>query len=152
VCGEFASVPVYSQSLLGRYRFGAYSLHAAIDKRGPSVLMNIARDSEKGLPNSALMIASDLADESDAVSRVDSVHQVKGESLDAVLYLASKEHVTALLAGVASEVGRIGYVALTRARNLLWLGVPADALAELRPTLLDHGFQEVGTAAPTPNT
>lgn len=104
---------------------------------------------KKGLPNAALMITSDLADESDSRIRVDTVHQVKGESLDAVLYLASKEHVTALLAGVDSEVGRIGYVALTRARNLLWLGVPANALAELRPALLDQGFQEVGTAAHT---
>lgn len=101
---------------------------------------------KKGLANSALMIASDLADENDTCIRVDTVHQVKGESLDAVLYLASKEHVTALLAGVTSEVGRIGYVALTRARNLLWLGVPANALAELQPALLDHGFQEVGAA------
>lgn len=27
-------------------------------------------------------------------------------------------------------------VSLTRARNLLWLGIPADCLAELRPALL----------------
>lgn len=101
---------------------------------------------KKGLANAALMITRDLADESDARIRVDTVHQVKGESLDAVLYLASKEHVTALLAGVASEVGRIGYVAVTRARDLLWLGVPANALPELRPALVDHGFREVGTA------
>ncbi|MNV83491.1 hypothetical protein D3C71_1773010 [compost metagenome] len=79
---------------------------------------------------------------------MDTVHQVKGESLDAVLYLASKEHVAALLAGVDSEVGRIGYVAITRARNLLWLGVPASALAELRPALIAGGFQEAGIAIP----
>ena len=78
--------------------------------------------------------------------RVDTVHQVKGESLDAVLYLATKEHVVALLAGVNTEVGRIGYVAVTRARNILWLGVPANALAELRPALLASGFLEAGVA------
>lgn len=82
--------------------------------------------------------------------RVDTVHQAKGESLDAVLYLATKEHVSALLAGVDSEVGRIGYVAATRARNLLWLGMPANALAELRPALLARGFQEAGVAIAEP--
>jgi ATP-dependent exoDNAse (exonuclease V) beta subunit len=60
-----------------------------------------------------------------------------------VLYLATKEHVAALLDGVNSEVGRIGYVAVTRARNLLWLGVPANALKELQPALLAYGFQEL---------
>lgn len=64
--------------------------------------------------------------------------------------LAAKDHVTALLAGVNTEVGRIGYVAVTRARNLLWLGVPANALAELRPALLAHEFQEIGAAVVTP--
>lgn len=74
-------------------------------------------------------------------------HQVKGESLDAVPYLAAKEHIVALLAGVNTEVGRIGYVAGTRAGDLLWLAVPATALPELRPALLANGFQEAGTGA-----
>jgi len=100
----------------------------------------------KGLPNAPLMAGGDLAAALDPGIRVDTVHQVKGESLDAVLYLAAKEHVVALLAGVNTEVGRIGYVAVTRARNLLWLGVPANALAELRPALLASGFLEAGVA------
>jgi len=54
--------------------------------------------------------------------------------------------VNALLAGVDTEVGRIGYVAVTRVRNLLWLGVPANALEALRPALLARGFQEAGAA------
>ncbi len=73
-----------------------------------------------------------------------TVHQAKGESLDAVLYVATKDHVRALLAGTNSEVGRIGYVAVTRAKNLLWLGVPASAINEMRPALLGKGFQEAG--------
>ena len=105
---------------------------------------------KKGLPKASLMSVGDLADGQEACIRVDTVHQVKGESLDAVLYLAAKDHVTALLAGVDTELGRIGYVAVTRARNLLWLGVPASALAELRPALLGHGFQEIGTAVVKP--
>lgn len=103
----------------------------------------------RGLTNAPLIGAVDLAAESDQPRmRVDTVHQAKGESLDAVLYLANREHVNALLAGVDTELGRIGYVAVTRARNLLWLGVPANALEELRPTLLACGFQDAGAAAP----
>lgn len=101
---------------------------------------------KKGLPDAPLMVGGDLAAAEGPGIRVDTVHQVKGESLDAVLYLAAKEHVVALLAGVNTEVGRIGYVAVTRARNLLWLGVPANALAELRPALLASGFLEAGVA------
>lgn len=101
---------------------------------------------KKGLPNAPLMVGGDLAVAHDARIRVDTVHQVKGESLDAVLYLAAKEHIVALLAGVSTEVGRIGYVAITRAKNLVWLAVPASALAELRPALVASGFQEAGVA------
>jgi superfamily I DNA/RNA helicase len=105
---------------------------------------------KRGLPNAPLMNAGIFTDGQDARIRVDTVHQVKGESLDAVLYLAAKDHVTALLTGVDTETGRIGYVAVTRARNLLWLGVPTSALMELRPALLAHGFQEIGATAVNP--
>jgi hypothetical protein len=69
-----------------------------------------------------------------------------GASLDAVLYVTNKEHALALLDGVSTEVGRIGYVAATRARDLLWVAVPHSALKELRPMLLARGFKEVGVA------
>lgn len=105
---------------------------------------------KKYLPNAPLISAVDLATNDAARIRVDTVHQAKGKSLDAVLYLAAKkEHASALLVGVDTEVGRIGYVAVTRARNLLWLGIPANSLAELRPALLVRGFQEVGAAPAT---
>ncbi|WP_045767497.1 UvrD-helicase domain-containing protein [Xanthomonas albilineans] len=104
---------------------------------------------KRGLTNAPLISAVDLAAETEQPRmRVDTVHQAKGESLDAVLYLANREQVNALLAGVDTEVGRIGYVAVTRARNLLWLGVPANALEELRPALLACGLQEAEAAAP----
>jgi superfamily I DNA/RNA helicase len=101
---------------------------------------------KKSLPNAPLMAADDLVVQQNSQIRVDTVHQAKGESLDAVLYMATKEHVQALLAGTSSEVGRIGYVAITRAKNLLWLGVPANSLKELKPALLAAGFHEVGAA------
>jgi hypothetical protein len=77
--------------------------------------------------------------------RIHTFHKVKGETLDAVLWLAEKDHAEALLAGTDSDLGRIGYVAVTRNRNLIWLGVPSAALDILRPSLLSRGFKEVGT-------
>ncbi len=101
--------------------------------------------SRRGLPNAPLLAAGDMAADDDVPRiRVDTVHQAKGESLDAVLYLAKRDHANALLAGVDTEVGRIGYVAATRARNLFWIGVPANALEDLRPALLARGFQDAG--------
>lgn len=96
-----------------------------------------------GLPNSALLSTKDLADDEAASLRVDTVHQVKGESLDAVLYMTLKDHAEELLAGVGTEVGRIGYVASTRARDLLWVAVPNNALKDLRPLFEAKGFQEI---------
>jgi len=95
-----------------------------------------------GLPNAPLIQNVGPNHIQKARIKIATVHQVKGESLDAVLYLATKEHASALLAGINTEVGRIGYVAITRARNLLWLGVPVNSIEELRPALIDCGFQE----------
>lgn len=99
---------------------------------------------KRGLTSAPLMSPSDLGGHQATRLRIDTVHQVKGESLDAVLYMATKEHVAELLAGIGTEVGRIGYVAVTRAKNLFWLGVPYSALKELKPVLLAHGFKEIG--------
>lgn len=102
------------------------------------------RLSKKALPNVPLASTEDMADSDVTALRIDTVHKAKGESLDSVLYMTTKEHAQALLGGVATEVGRIGYVAATRARDLLWVAVPHSALNELRPTLLARGFKEVG--------
>jgi superfamily I DNA/RNA helicase len=101
-----------------------------------------------GLLDAPLNAGDDLAAERGLRIRVGTVHQVKGEGIDAVLYVATRQHVEAMLNGVDSELGRIGYVAITRARNLLWLGVPTTALRALRPALLAAGFQEAGIVGP----
>lgn len=96
------------------------------------------------LPNGALVSAEDLADDKVTSMRVDTVHQAKGESLDAVLYMTLRDHAEKMLAGVGTEIGRIGYVASTRARDLLWVAVPINALKDLRSLFEAKGFQEVG--------
>lgn len=73
--------------------------------------------------------------------RVDTVHGVKGESIDAVMYIASKEHARELIAGPKTEVGRIGYVALTRARNLFLLAIPEATEEDFTPSLEAHGLK-----------
>jgi superfamily I DNA/RNA helicase len=131
--------------LLARIKFLLASLES---KFGLKPTDNIGRKlSKRALPNAPLASAEDLAFSDVTTLRVDTVHKAKGESLDAVLYVTLKEHAQALLDGVSTEIGRIGYVAATRARDLLWVAVPHSALKELRPTLLARGFKEVGIAA-----
>lgn len=108
---------------------------------------------KKALPSTPLTSAEDFADSDAKALRIDTVHKAKGESLDAVLYMTTKEHAQALLDGVSTEVGRIGYVAATRARDLLWVAVPHNSLKDLRPQFLARGFKEVGAVAtPVPGT
>lgn len=93
------------------------------------------------LPEGPFMEANLVAHGS-RVIRIETVHQVKGESLDAVLYIANKANVQALIDGVGTEDGRIGYVAVTRARDLFWLAVPDNCIHGLRDKLLALGFKE----------
>lgn len=78
----------------------------------------------RDLDSTALMVAN-------PAWRIDTVHQVKGESIDAVLYIATERHAQALFGGIETEEGRIGYVALTRARDLFWLAVPNESYQNL---------------------
>lgn len=104
------------------------------------------RLSKKKLESRPLLEIPDLAADPEVTFRTSTVHKVKGESLDAVLYVAKKAHVRALLDGPATEEGRIGYVALTRARDIFVLAVPDTCLAEFEPELRLAGLQRVGLA------
>jgi hypothetical protein len=59
--------------------------------------------------------------------RVSTVHKVKGESIPSVLYVTDGKSLNGLVAGAVNEEGRIGYVAITRARDLLIVAIPKDA-------------------------
>lgn len=86
----------------------------------------------------------DLAQPERPQFRVSTVHKVKGESLNGVMYVVSKDQAVELLDGTKSEVGRIGYVAVTRARNLFVLAVPESSLDLLEPKLVNAGFKKPG--------
>lgn len=78
--------------------------------------------------------------------RVSTVHKVKGESIDAVMYVADKPQTRALLDGTTTEAGRIGYVAVTRARSLMVLGVPENCVKGFEAELITRGFRKPGGA------
>lgn len=102
---------------------------------------NIGRRLAKtGLSNVPLMQEPAMLENPTPPFRVSTVHKVKGESLSGVFYAARKGDIQALLNGPSTEEGRIGYVAVTRARDLLVLGVPTKSMAELQPRLIAAGF------------
>lgn len=116
-------------------------LKSCADLLGCTVKDNLGRLVTKtNLPNKSLADAVTVPN-SDSLAH-ETVHQVKGRSLDAVLYLATEKNVKALIEGVGTELGRIGYVAVTRARDLFVLGVPQGSLPTCQQKLLDLGFSE----------
>lgn len=80
------------------------------------------------LPDGPLYEFNSKSDVPTPYIRIDTVHKAKGESLDSVLYVTTKPHLDAFLAGTGSEEGRIGYVALTRARDLFVIAIPASCV------------------------
>lgn len=84
---------------------------------------------------------ADLASTATSSVRVDTVHKVKGESIRVVMYLARTEDANALVHGTRTEEGRIGYVAATRAEELLILGIPTSAKAPVIAAIEAKGFK-----------
>jgi superfamily I DNA/RNA helicase len=84
---------------------------------------------------------ADLTNATNSKVRVDTVHKAKGEGIAAVMYLARTEDINALVHGTGTEEGRIGYVAITRARDLLILGVPTTAKPAVIAAIEGKGFK-----------
>lgn len=84
----------------------------------------------------------DLALSTVPLPPVRTIHQAKGQSIDAVLYLLRSRDVSKLLAGPVHEDGRIGYVGLTRARDLLVIALPHTTNAKLIKRFRDAGFSD----------
>jgi len=112
---------------------------------GYGVVENIGRRvASTGLVDGALNAGLDLAAQDGPRIRTETVHQVKGESIDAVLYIASSGAAKAMMENLETEDGRIGYVAVTRARDLLWVAAPNTALKALKKEFETAGFRPAG--------
>ena len=77
--------------------------------------------------------------------RQDTIHQVKGESIDAVLVIGSTRFWNSVMAAVRSgdntEDRRLAYVAMTRARHLLVVGLPKGHYDKHSKTWVEWGFR-----------
>jgi len=74
----------------------------------------------------------------------DTIHQVKGQSIDGVLVLASSKFWNSVIKSIndneSTEDRRIAYVAMTRARHLLMIGLPAGHFDKHVSTWNQWGF------------
>ena len=77
--------------------------------------------------------------------RQDTIHQVKGESINAVLVIGSPKFWNSVMAAVQSgdntEDRRLAYVAMTRARHLLVVGLPKGHYDKHAKTWVEWGFR-----------
>ena len=77
--------------------------------------------------------------------RQDTIHQVKGESIDAVMVIGSPRFWNSVVAAVRSgdntEDRRLAYVAMTRARHLLVVGLPKGHYDKHLKTWVEWGFR-----------
>lgn len=80
--------------------------------------------------------------------RQDTIHQVKGESIDAVLVIGSAKFwnsvVKAVVGNESTEDRRLAYVAMTRARHQLVVGLPKGHFDKHSDKWLNWGFQLAG--------
>lgn len=79
--------------------------------------------------------------------RQETIHQVKGESIDAVLVLGSNKFWNSVVDSVINDENtedrRLAYVAMTRARHLLAIGLPASHYDKHAAKWIAWGFNEL---------
>jgi superfamily I DNA/RNA helicase len=102
----------------------------------------------KGTGESELLNACILEQLKVGVSiRVDTIHQVKGESLDAVLLIGNAPFFNVVLQNrglqLVPEEVRLAYVAMTRAKHLLLIALPAKHFDKNKDTWLSLGFKQL---------
>ncbi len=140
--GELAAKSEWHPLMVARVKSLLATLSA---EHGLATADNLgAKLAKRALTEIPLVGGPDLAEPDAPRFRVSTVHKVKGESLEAVMYVASKDHIRSLLDGTRTELGRIGYVAITRARNLFVLAIPDTALPHLEADLELKGFRKAG--------
>jgi AAA domain len=94
------------------------------------------------LPDQRPIVAVDFGQNEWSRLRFGTVHSAKGEGIPAVMYLTSKPHLDALVAGTTTEDGRIGFVAATRARDLLVIAIPNLTAPEVITSLEGLGLTD----------
>lgn len=101
-----------------------------------------SRVTAKELSQTGPLIAVDIGQNDWSALRCGTVHSAKGEGISAVMYLTDRDDVKALVKGTDDEEGRIGFVAVTRARDLLVVAIPKGTPIEAVEKLKAHGFVE----------
>lgn len=94
------------------------------------------------LPKTGPLIALNIGRNDWSALRCGTVHSAKGEGIAAVMYLTDKDDLKALVGGTGGEEGRIGFVAATRARDLLVVAIPKGTPTDVLDQLKAHGFTE----------
>ena len=102
----------------------------------------ISRVKTTKLPDQRPLIAVDFGQNEWSGLRFGTVHSAKGEGIPAVMYLTSKSHLDAMVAGTNTEDGRIGFVAATRARDLLVIAIPSSTAPESITSLESLGLAD----------
>lgn len=105
-----------------------------------------SRVTVKELPQTGPLIAVDIGQNDWSALRRGTVHSAKGEGIPAVMYLTDRDDLKALVNGTSDEEGRIGFVAVTRARDLLVVAIPKGTPADVIEKLKTHGFAESAPA------
>lgn len=94
------------------------------------------------LPKSGPLIGVDIDQHDWLALRRGTVHSAKGEGIPALIYLTNKGDLDALVGGTGDEEGRIGFVAVTRGRDLLVVAIPSGTSDETVEKLKACGFTE----------
>jgi superfamily I DNA/RNA helicase len=98
-----------------------------------------------GLDDSQMQLPLFAEQETFPTVRQDTIHQVKGESIDAVLAIGSPKFwnsvISAIESNETSEDRRLAYVAMTRARHVLCVALPFRHFDRYSEKWLNWGFE-----------
>ena len=101
-----------------------------------------SRVTARELPQTGPLVAVNIGQNDWSALRCGTVHSAKGEGLSAVMYLTDRDDVKALVNGTGDAEGRIGFVAVTRARDLLVVAIPKGTSVDVIERLKAHGLAE----------
>jgi len=140
--GRLPSVSRLGEEWIQSVREQLAALIAKIGVKGEVKLGSHIR--KTGLRNDQLALPLFKAQKDFPAVRQDTIHQVKGESIDSVLVIGSTRFwnsvVKAVDDGVSSEDRRLAYVAMTRARHQLIVGLPRGHFDKHAKTWTSWGF------------